>query len=395
MNQSLTLRLAVVSLLFVSTVLFSSRDWAVAQDSSPMPDAMASPAPAMASPVSDSVTFIASGLSNPRGFTWGSDGTLYLAQAGIGGETMQVEAEGFTVMGGPSSSVVTIADGCATPLVEGLPSVLWQEAGWTWGAMDVEFLNDQLYVLISGSGESWGTPDLISGIYRVEDDGSTTLVADFSHWLADNQPEFVAPDYAGMDGSEFDMEPAGDAFLVGVADSGQIIRAVPDGEITQLADLSVGHLVPTGIAVDADGNAYVGFETTPPYPNGASKVVQITPDGTVSDFWTGLTAVTDVEFGPDGVLYAAEMSIDNSEEAPFLNSTSGRIVRQTGPDSLEAVVTDAPPPVGLGFGADGALYFDAPAYGPNAGEGLGFIARVDLVGGPVSFAGVEVPMTCM
>ncbi len=261
--------------------------------------------------------------------------------------------------------------------------------------MDVEFLNDQLYVLISGSGESWGTPDLVSGIYRVEDDGTTTLVNDISNWLPDNPPELAAPDYAGMDGSEFDMEPAGDAFIVSIADGGQIIRAVPDGEMTMLADLSVGHLVPTGIAVDSEGNAYVGFETTPPYPNGASKVVQITPDGTVSDVWTGLTAVTDVEIGPDGVLYAAEMSIDNSEEPPFLNSTTGRIVRQTGPDTLEAVVTDAPPPVGIGFGPDGALYFDYPAYSPGVGEGLGVIARVDLAMGPVSFAGIEAPFTCM
>jgi hypothetical protein len=99
--------------------------------------------------------------------------------------------------------------------------------------------------------------------------------------------------------------------------------------------------------------------------------------------------------GPDGVLYAAEMSIDNSEEPPFLNSTTGRIVRQTGPDSLEAVVTDAPPPVGIGFDADGALYFDYPAFAPNAGEGVGAIARVDLSNGPVSFAGVVTPPTCM
>ena len=57
------------------------------------------------------------------------------------------------------------------------------------------------------------------------------------------------------------------------------IRITPDGEITEVADLSEGHLVPTGIAVDDDGNAYVSFETTPPYPDGASKVVQVTPDG--------------------------------------------------------------------------------------------------------------------
>ena len=394
MNRSFTLRLVVICLLLAVTSL-AAADSVVAQDASPVPEAVSSPAGGLATPISDNISFIASGLSNPRGFTWSSDGTLYLAQAGIGGEDLLVEAEGFTVMGGPTSTVDTIANGCATPVAEGLHSSLWQEAGWIWGAMDVEFLNDQLYVLISGSGESWGTPDLVSGIYRVENDGSITLANDISNWLPDNPPEVIAPDYAGMDGSEFDMEPAGDAFLVSVADGGQIIRAVPDGEMTLFADLSAGHLVPTGIAIDSEGNAYIGFETTPPYPNGASKVVMITPDGTVSDAWTGLTAVTDVEIGPDGALYAAEMSIDNSEEAPFLNSTTGRIVRQTGPDTLEAVVTDAPPPVGIGFGADGALYFDYPAFGPSAGEGLGVIARVDLTNGPVSFAGVEAPVTCI
>jgi hypothetical protein len=365
---------------------------AFTQDATPMPDMAGSPV--AATPAAGPITFVVSGLSNPRGFTWGDDGALYVALAGIGGQTVQVQVEGFTAVGDPTSSVARVENGCATPVVEGIPSVLWAEAGWIWGAMDVEFLDGQLYVLISGSGESWGTPDAISGIYRVNDDGTTTLVNDISNWLPENPPEFSAPDYSGRDGSEFDMEPSGDAFIVSVADGGQIIRAVPEGEMTMLADLSVQHLVPTGIAVDADGNAYVGFETTPPYPNGASKVVQITPDGTVSDFWTGLTAVTDVEMGPDGVLYAAEMSIDNSEEPPFLNSTTGRIVRQTGPDSLEAVVTDAPPPVGIGFGADGALYFDFPAYGPNAGEGIGAIARVDLSNGPVSFAGVTAPPTC-
>ena len=52
-------------------------------------------------------------------------------------------------------------------------------------------------------------------------------------------------------------------------------------------------------------------------------------DGTVTDAWTGLTAVTDVELGPDD-LYAAEMSIDTSISA-LPQSTSaascGRPVR--------------------------------------------------------------------
>lgn len=340
------------------------------------------------------VTVVASGLTNPRGLSWAPDGTLYLAQGGTGGDNVLVQAEGFTALGGETASVATVADGCATVVAGNIHSVLWQEAGWIWGAMDVEFLGDVPYVLVSGSGPSWGTGNGVTGIFRVNDDGTLTLAADLGGWLASNPPKFSSPDYAGRDGSELDMEPMGDAFLVSVADGGHIIKAVPDGEISLYADLSEGHLVPTGITTDADGNAYVGFETTPPYPNGASKVVKIAPDGTVSDAWTGLTTVTDVEMGPDGVLYAAEMSIDNAETAPFLNSTSGRIVRQTGPASLEAVVTEAPPPAGLGFGPDGALYFDYPAFGPNAGEGLGVIARVDLSAGPVSFAGIKANPTC-
>lgn len=391
MNHTIPFRLTIVTLLLVGMFSLATSQ-VLAQDATPMAGMGSSPA--AATPAASPISFVVSGLSNPRGFTWGDDGSLYLALAGIGGQTVQVQAEGFTAVGDPTSSVVKIENGCTSPVVEGIPSVLWAEVGWIWGAMDVEFINGQLYVLISGSGPQWGTPDRSTGIYRVEDDGALTLVSDISKWLPDNPPAFAAWDYAGMDGSEFDMEPNGDAFIVSVADGGQIIRAVPEGEMTLLADLSEQHLVPTGIAVDADGNVYVGFETTPPYPNGASKVVQIMPDGTVSDFWTGLTAVTDVEIGPDGVLYAAEMSIDNSEDPPFLNSTSGRIVRQTGPDSLEAVVTDAPPPVGIGFGADGALYFDLPAFGPNAGEGIGAIVRVDLSNGPVSFAGVVTPPTC-
>jgi len=356
-----------------------------AQDSGATPSALSAPA---------GISFVASGLTNPRGFSWAPDGTLYLAQAGTGGDNALVEAEGFTALGGETSSVATVSGGCATVVSANIHSVLWKEAGWIWGAMDVEFLGDVPYVLISGSGPTWGTGNGVTGVFRINADGSLTLAADLGGWLASNPPIFSAPDYAGRDGSEFDMEPMGDAFLISVADGGHLIKAVPDGEISLYADLSEGHLVPTGIAVSADGNAYIGFETTPPYENGASKVVKIAPDGTVSDVWTGLTAVTDVEIGPDGVLYAAEMSIDNAETDPFLNSTSGRIVRQTGPDSLEAVVTDAPPPVGIGFGADGALYFDYPAFGPDAGVGIGVIARVDLAMGPVSFAGVEAPPTC-
>jgi len=339
------------------------------------------------------IEVLAAGLDNPRGFAWGADGALYLALAGRGGDTRIPVADGFTLSIGLTSSVVTVADGCTTPVAVGLVSAHWEEPGWVWGAMDVAVLNDELYVLVSGAGPSWLSPTSFSGVFKMNEGGTMTLVADITNWLPQNLPAFVPPDY-GSDGSLFDLEAAGDALLLSEAVGGQLVRVTPAGEISRVADLSEGHLVPTGIAVDKEGKAYVGFETTPPYAEGFSKVVMVTPDGTVTDHWTGLTAVTDVAFGPDGALYAVEMATGNSETDPFLTPDSGRIVRMTGPDSLETVVTELPYPVGLGFDADGRLLFTTPAFGPDGGVGQGALLAVDPAAGPISYAGVEPEATC-
>jgi hypothetical protein len=341
------------------------------------------------------VEVVAAGLTSPRGFAWGADGSLYLALAGSGGETRFELGEGATFEIGLSSSVATVADGCATPVASGLVSAHWVEPGWVWGAMDVAFLADELYVLVSGAGPTWFSPSSFSGVFRLNDDATMTLVADVTNWLPDNPPAFLPPDY-NADGSLFDLEAAGDALLLSEAVGGQLLRVTPAGEITRVADLSEGHLVPTGIAVDADGNAYVGFETTPPYPDGASKVVKVTPDGTVTDEWTGLTAVTDVAFGPDGTLYAAEMATGNLDSEPFLNPGSGRVVRQDGPDGVEEVLTEVAYPVTLGFDADGALHVAYPAFAPNAGEAQGALLKIDPAAEtPISLAGLgELSPTC-
>lgn len=332
------------------------------------------------------ITTIAAGLTSPRGFDWGPDGTLYLAQAGRGGDNEIRIVEGFSVDNGLTSSVATVSDGCATPMAIGLPSTHWVDAGWVWGAMDVAFLDGVPYVLISGAGPSWFSPSSTSGVFRLNDDGTMTLIGDVSTWLPNNPPAEVPFDY-GQDGSLFDLEAAGDALLLSEAVGGQLLRVSLDGEITSLADLSEGHLVPTGIAVDEEGNAYIGHETAAPYIEGGAPILKVTPEGEVSEQLTGLTVTTDVALGPDGVLYAVEMATGFSGETAEMPANSGRVVRQTGPDSFEDVVTDLPYPVNLGFDADGRLLIDGPAFGPDGGIGQGYIIAVDLAQAPISFAG--------
>ncbi|MFT4040374.1 MAG: ScyD/ScyE family protein [Thermomicrobiales bacterium] len=372
-----------LSLLLAATFCASAGAASLAQDATPAASGGAS------------LSVVVNGLNNPRGFTWADDGTLYLTEAGWGGDARFPVVEGYTAVNGLTSSLVTVADGCATPVVQGLVSSLWEEMGWVWGAMDVAILDDNVYLLLSGAGPTWLSPSAHSGVFRLNEDGTLTMVADISAWLVEHPPAFVPPDYAS-DGSLFDLEATSDALLFSEAVGGQIIRVTPAGEISALADLSEQHPVPTGIAVDADDNAYVSFETTPPYAEGSTKVVKITPEGEVSDVWTGLTRVADVVFGPDGALYAAELSTNNTESFPFVHPHTGRIVKQTGPDTQEVVAEGLDFPVGLGFGPDGALYVTGPANGATVEDGgnpgAGWLARVEL---DSSAAPASDPPTCV
>ena len=372
-------RVLYVSLVFALTVIgFNALAWRggiSAQESSPV-----------ASPAAAGVEVVAGGLTNPRGFTWGEDGTLYLALAGTGGaDQLVVEGTPFPFMVGATSTIVTVTDGCTSPYSEDFGSALWTDTGWTWGVMDVAVLDDQLYAL-AGAGAAGGG----NGIYKVNADGTQELVADLGAWTSENPTALIPPDYDPT-GSWFDLEAGTDRLWVSEAVGGRLMTVTPAGEIALVADLSEEHLVPSGIAVAPDGGAYVAHETTAPYPDGGSKVIHVAEDGTVTDAWTGLTAVTDIALGPDGTLYAAEMATGNTDSEPFLTPNSGRIVRQSGADSLEEVATDIPYPVMIGFDAAGSLLMAYPAFTlETPSDGQGALVRLDLTGGmPVSLAGVD------
>ena len=325
------------------------------------------------------VEVVASGLTNPRGFAWDVDGQLYLALAGTGGPDKLIrEGTPRPFMIGETSSIARIDNGCAVPVAEGLPSRHWLTPDWIWGAMDVAILEGELYALLGGGGPTNGQPDWPNGVYRVLANGTTELVADLSAWFQDNLTAVTAWEGANPDGSLFAMKAGSDRLWVSEAVSGRLLTVTTDGQITLVADLSADHMVPTGIALDDAGGAYVNHETVVPYPEGAGKVIHVGPDGTVTDAWTGLTAGTGLTMSPDGVLYAAEMATNNSDEPPYLRPNSGRVVRQTGTDRLEPVVTDIPYPVHLDFGPDGALYLAYPAFAPDMGQEQGVLLRIDL-----------------
>lgn len=318
---------------------------------------------------------VASGLTNPRGMTWGTDGTMFVAMAGGGGAGAATETAPTTDaigpwMGGPTAAVASIgADGCPVALVTGLPSAM-DSTGGVLGADDMAILGGQLYVSVDGGGAVHGNPDMPSGVYRVLADGTAELVADLSAWVRANPAAATPGDY-DPDAAGYGMVADETAGYLWVIDPnvGQVLSVTPDGTIARIADMSADHLVPTKPVLDPAGGIYVGTLTTVPFPDGAAKVLHVAADGTVTDVWTNLTTVVDVALDADGTLYALEMSTTNLTEPPFLQPGTGRVVMQTGMDTMDVVAEGLMFPIAMDVGPDGAFYLSMPAMGANDGSG--------------------------
>ena len=358
----------------------------------------------------DDASIVASGLTNPRGFVWGADGTMFIGLAGdgvvtvpatpsseLGEETVEgtpvVEGVGEVQVGTTTASVARIENGCAITVAGGLPSGGPPDIGWTLGVDDLEIVGDTLYALVGGGGEVYGHPDQPNGVYQVNADGSTVLVADLSAWFRAN-PVAEPHEPISPDAQPFSMVAIDGVLWIAEANHQQVLTVTADGTVTRIADLSVlGNVAPAGIAPAPEGGVYVGFLAPLPFADGSAWVVHVADDGTVTDAWTNLTAVTSIAVGDDGTLYALEMATGNTSEPPFVAPGTGKVVRQTGPDSAEEVVTGLTFPVKMAFGPDGGLYVGYPAFGATSGEGA--VARFDLTGGSVIDAsGLVAPTSC-
>ncbi|HET7770167.1 MAG TPA: ScyD/ScyE family protein [Chloroflexota bacterium] len=125
--------------------------------------------------------------------------------------------------------------------------------------------------------------------------------------------------------------------------------------------------VPTGIAVGADGNLYVGLLSGAPFPEGAAKVLRITPTGQISDFATGLTAVTGVAVGPDRNVYVSEIFRFNPAAAAAGGSPfgPGRVLRVLPNGTTQVVAANLNTPNGLAFDRAGNLYIATGTVTPD------------------------------
>ena len=113
-----------------------------------------------------------------------------------------------------------------------------------------------------------------------------------------------------------------------------------------------------------------------PFPPGAAKVLAVAADGTVTEYAGGLTMVVDVEVGPDGNVYACQLSTNFLAEIP----EAGNVVRLLADGTAEIVADSMMLPNGIAFDPDGNLYVVTGTVG--MGGPAGMVLRFDGVAAP-------------
>lgn len=332
--------------------------------------------PTQAQGPSDNVKPFAGGLNNPRGLKFGPDGFLYVAEGGTGGTTtttpmqcQQVLPDVGPYSGGFTARISKIdSQGNRTTVIDNLPSSQTQPipGPLVSGVADVAFIGNTLYAITAGSGCSHGLAGTDNGVFRVNSDGTWTLIADLSIFLKSHPVAHPNPPDFEPDGTWYSMVAVRGKLYAVEPNHGEIDVITTDGQISRLADISAsqGHNVPTAVAYH--GNFYVGNLNTFPIQSGSSKILKITPSGQLKVDVTGLTTVLGVAFDSRGFMYILENTTDNPFPTPF----TGKVLRVRDGDTLEEIATGLLLPTAMTFGPDGYLYVSNAGFGapPGAGE---------------------------
>lgn len=334
-------------------------------------------------------TSIAGGFNGPQGVLVAPDGSIWVIDSGLGGDTEVAFVDPNTgeeaiANYGETARVVRIDPDGTQTVVATLPSMLMGEEAS--GGARLALMDGTLYAT-SGGWIDVPSPipsPAVAAVVKIEE-GQVTPVA--SGW---DLEESQNPDGFILESHPYDLTVGPDGMLW-VADAGanDLYKVDPvSGEVSLVATFSQGvpgplpnpnrggamesDPVPTGVAFDGSGNTYVSFLPGFPFLPESAKVVRVTADGQVSDYATGLTMVTDLQTGPDGNIYAVQLG-QFTEQGPVPNS--GAIVRIKEGDASEVVLSGLSFPTSIDFNDAGDAYVTINGVGaPGSGEVVKFAA---------------------
>ncbi len=335
-----------------------------------------------------SLTVVASGLDNPRLLSFSGDGSLYVAEAGIGGNGPCVAGPEGPACFGTSGAVTRISNGHQARVLRALPSLASPEGFAALGPADVSVAGLRYAVTIGlgndpavrdqlpAAGKRMGT--LITGTLPA---AISKVLANLASFEAANNPDGNVPDSNPVGfsraGLGYVVADAGGNDLLAVTASGKIsvIAVFPDRLVDAPSFLPPGQIpmqaVPTSVVRGSDGAWYVSQLTGFPFPAGAANIYRVVPGQPPTVYASGLTNVTDLAWS-GGQLYAVEIAGDAgllaAEGLPM-----GSLVRINPDGSHSAVADDLPAPYGVAM-RGGVAYVTTCSVCPGAGS----VVRIPL-----------------
>jgi hypothetical protein len=308
------------------------------------------------------VQVLATGLNNPRGVAVSPDGSLFVAQAGVGGKRCEgsgQEAQCF----GFTGSIDRIVGGKRERYAAGFGSGGGRDGSFAAGLDGVTIGPDgAVYGIETAAGPNPNQfgPEFAmqSGrVLRVDHGAKTAIGDNVGAYEYKNNP---ASDDRNSNPYGIAWSPIG--FAVADAGANALLLVNPSGRVTTIATFRpqkfgpyAAQSVPTSV-VWHDGAFYVGELGGGGAPRGKARVWKVVPGQRPTVYATGFTTISGVAFGPDGSLYIDELStagLGAFERGKF----GGALIRiwpngrrtEIAPGKLTA-------PAGIAVGADGTVY---------------------------------------
>lgn len=357
----------------------------LAQDAPPMPELTGE--------------IIATNLNSPQGLLVDSEGTVWIADSGVGGDeevefynvnTLQTEVGRF----GMTSRLIRLTETGEQEVVATMPSVAVGQD--LIGAARLAEIDGVLYATIGVWRSNLGDEQTIphqGEVIRIEDGEITTVADVWAHELANDPDESTNTETHpyGMavtaEGNLYVADAAANALWHVDVETGAIetVVAFPGQPGVFPSEFYAGEPiadpVPTAVVIDDTGNIYVSYLSGAPFIPGSAKVVQVSESGELTDFATGMTMLTDLQMGPDGNLYAVSFGMF-SQEGPVFNS--GYVARILEDGQAEIVIDGLPFATALAFDADGNGYVAINGAGiPDAGMIVYYEDLISLEGTPL------------
>jgi hypothetical protein len=238
---------------------------------------VATPASAHHPPRTHPAKLLAAGLAGGMGSTVGPGHKLYVTEP-LEGRIARVDPK----------------TGAVTTFASGLPKE--NPAIGIGGVMDLEFIGQTAYALVTLVGPDVGGSDIV-GIYRVDGPHSFTVVADIGSWAIAHPP---STDFFVPSGLQYAMERYRGGFLVTDGHHNRVLRVGLDGSVSEFR--AFGDIVPTGLALRGR-RVYMAEAGPIPHLPANGKIVTFGKRSPVRDVAAGGPLLVDAEFGQGHSLY--------------------------------------------------------------------------------------------